>query len=114
MTSVATTTGLEEDQRHVDASEALYIKLGDAGLWEEGCIKGGTMRLGYQELSHDLCSRGRWDEVANEVSLFSKDEGAIKRHVKQVRYFYEAPPSTLWITFYSDRLWWCFADSEVI
>jgi hypothetical protein len=33
--------------------------------------------------------------------------------VNQVQLFYEAPPSTLWITFYADCLWWCFANADI-
>lgn len=97
----------------IDASNALYIKLGESGMWEADCIRGGTLRLGYRELPHELCSQGRWEEAVVEVRKWSKDQGAATRHVNQVRLFYEADRSTLWITFHADRLWWCFAHPEV-
>lgn len=97
----------------INASLALYIKLGDGGTWESDCIAGGTLRLGYLEFPHDLCIQGRWEEVSGKARSSSKDQGAATRHVNQVRQFYESPPSTLWVIFHADRLWWCFADSEV-
>jgi len=43
----------------IDASNALYIKLGESGMWEADCIRDGTLRLGYDDLPHELCSQGR-------------------------------------------------------
>jgi len=38
----------------------------------------------------------------------------VTRHIDQVKKFYEEPETTLWITFHSDRLWWCFAKPDVV
>jgi len=97
----------------VIADTALYIKLGEGGVWEADCIAAGTLRIGYRELPHDACAAGAWSEVEQRAATFSKDQGAATRHVKQVRLFYEAPPSVLWVTFHADRLWWCFAEKRV-
>lgn len=100
-------------RRPVVATNALYIKLGQSGEWENECIREGTLRLGYRELSHELCRASDWPAVEGRALAIAKDRGAATRHIKQVRLFYEAPPSTLWITFHSDRLWWCFARKPV-
>jgi hypothetical protein len=97
----------------VTADSALYIKLGEAGAWEADCVAEGTLRIGYRELPHEACEAGAWAENEKRASVFSKDQGAATRHVNQVRLFYEAPPSVLWITFHADRLWWCFAEKGV-
>lgn len=97
----------------IEASNALYIKLGESGIWESDCIRDGTLRLGYRDLPHELCSPDRWEEAVEEARKWSKDQGAATRHVNQVRLFYETDHSTLWITFHADRLWWCFARPEV-
>jgi hypothetical protein len=89
---------------------SLYIKLGESGSWEAECIKEGTLRLGYQEIPHELCIAGRWPEAEKYALAFSKDQGAATRHVNQVRLFYETPSTTIWITFHADRLWWCFGE----
>ena len=97
----------------VAADKALFIKLGEGGRWEFECLKGGTLRFGYQEIPHALCAAGDWSEVERMVREFSKDRGSATRHVNQIRQFYEADEKTLWITFHSDRLWWCFSGREV-
>ena len=98
----------------IETQQALFIKLGRRDHnWEKDCIDGGTLRLGYRDLPHDLCASSDW---ANVKAAFpeASDPGSVTRHVKQVRLFYEAPKTTLWITFHSDRLWWTFANPEVI
>ena len=98
----------------IKAERALFIKLGEGGMWESGCLRDGNLRFGYQEIPHDLCVAGDWPEVERVVREFSKDQGAATRHVNQVRQFYEADESVLWITFHADRLWWCFSEREVL
>lgn len=97
----------------VKAERALFIKLGEGGMWESGCLRDGDLRFGYQEIPHDLCQAGDWPEVERVVRGFSKDQGAATRHVNQVRQFYETDESVLWITFHSDRLWWCFSGRDI-
>ena len=44
-----------------------------------------------------------------------KAAGVATRFTREVIEFYTQPRTTLWITFARDnRLWWCFAESEVI
>lgn len=97
----------------IGATQILYIKLGVSGEWEAECIRQGTLRLGYHELPHQLCQAGDWAAVERKALTFSKDKGAATRHINQVRHFYEAPESTLWVTFHAARLWWCFADKQI-
>jgi hypothetical protein len=97
----------------ITASQVLYIKLGEGGIWETQCLEEGTLRLGYRELPHNLCEEGRWTEAVTAARTWSKDQGAATRHVNQVRQFYEAVPDTLWVTFHADRMWWCFAEPEI-
>jgi hypothetical protein len=97
----------------VKAERALFIKLGEGGMWESGCLRDGDLRFGYHEIPHGLCMAGDWPAVERVVRRFSKDQGAATRHVNQVRQFYETDESVLWITFHSDRLWWCFSGREI-
>lgn len=97
----------------IEAKEALFIKLGEGGEWESDCIRNGTLRLGYHELPHDLCSSSSWTKVRASFPEGS-NQGSVTRHINQVRLFYEAPETTLWITFHSDRLWWGFSNREII
>lgn len=95
----------------VHATTLLYIKLGQSGEWENECTKNGTLRLGYYEIPHADCIASNWDRVREHTP--GSDKGSITRHLKQVQQFYTEPEDTLWITFFSDRLWWCFSHPEV-
>ncbi|MDH5302199.1 MAG: hypothetical protein OEW58_12650 [Gammaproteobacteria bacterium] len=97
----------------ISADRAFFIKLGERGGWESDCIKNGRIELGYLDVNHDLCVSGKWDEV-RETFPYGANSGAKTRHLNQVKAFYEEPNTTLWITFFSDRMWWCFADEEVV
>jgi len=97
----------------IKAKKTLYIKLGERGKYERGCIEeDDTLRLGYEEVPDALCRQSRWDEVALRLSE-GKDTGAATRHANQIRLFYESGSDTLWITFYRGLLWWCFSEPEV-
>lgn len=94
--------------------QALYIKLGQGGSWEHQCIKEtSTVRLGYQEATHDLCLKGNWDLIQEELKNIRRDVGAATRDAKQIRLFYESDETVLWVTFFGDRLYWCFSKSEI-
>lgn len=97
----------------VKASKALFIKLGEGGRWETECMRNGTLRFGYDEMPHEICAAGNWADVERIALGFSKDKGSATRHVNQVRQFYEEDEKVLWVTFHSDRLWWCFSGREV-
>lgn len=97
----------------VRAEKALFIKLGEGGMWEAECLRRGTLRFGYNEIPNAVCAAGDWAEVERIAKGFSKDKGSATRHVNQVRQFYETDESVLWITFHADRLWWCFSGQEV-
>lgn len=42
------------------------------------------------------------------------DVGAATRDKNQVQTFYEADESTLWVTFFGDRLYWCFSKPGIV
>jgi hypothetical protein len=97
----------------VEASRAYYIKLGRAGNWETECLKDGTLRFGYRESPHDQCLRGDWQAVWAVWNEIRKDEGAATRDVKQIRVFYEADETTIFITFVGLLLYWCRPSGPV-
>jgi len=94
------------------ANRVMFIKLGQSGEWERECINNGTLKLGYYEVPHDICMSGLWVE-AREAFPRTTDPGVVTRHINQVQQFYEEPDTTLWVTFFSDRLWWCFSKPSV-
>lgn len=92
--------------------KALFIKLGEHGKWEEDCIeKSGTLRLGFNAAPHKLCLGRQWDGV--EKALKNAGYKKLTDTIRQIRSFYEADQSVLWVTFYGDRMWWCFSKGAV-
>ena len=99
----------------VTSSKAYYIKLGSGGRFEKQCIEmAQVLRLGYNEIPHDLCMKRDWEAVRGIfVQERGSDPGSATRHTNQIKAYYEAGNDVLWVTFYNNRLWWCFADSEI-
>jgi hypothetical protein len=97
----------------INPSRALYIKLGGRGMWEHDCIEQGTLRLGYNEIDHNLCIQGDWQAAHQYYVSRGGDPGAATRHMKQIQEFYEAESDVLWITFHANRLWWCFSERVI-
>lgn len=94
---------------------ALYIKLGERGKWEHDCVqRSQTLRLGYQEVPHDLCLNRDWSKVQDSSQrAYSRKSGAAKRDAYQIKHFYEAGEDVLWVTFFGRRLWWCFSKPQI-
>ena len=99
----------------INPKNASYIKLGRNGIWEKDCLEvSQTLKLGYREVSHELCLRGRWDEVQQELIEKRDDVGTATRDKNIIRAFYESDEQVLWATFFGDRLYWCFSKHEII
>lgn len=98
---------------------ALYIKLGAKGIWESDCLlREQTIRLGYQEIPTNLATTaaasGDWHAVEQRlVRLTGGSGGVARRHLVQIRHFFEADERILWITFFQQRLWWCRSPRQV-
>lgn len=107
---------VEQNEKHfmslIAAKDAFFIKLGSGGEWAASCIKDDLVRLSYHQQPHALCEAGDWDAI-RETFDPSTDRGAVTRHLMQLRQFYEASEDTIWITFHSDRLWWCTSSAKV-
>jgi len=93
-----------------------FIKLGAKGTWEKSCIEEeSTIRLGYESPHHENSLAGEWAPVRAFWLEYRKgDRGAASRDLKQIRDFYELSEDALWFTFYKRRLYWCFAEKQVI
>jgi len=97
----------------IEASKALYIKLGEGGEWEPDCIRDGTVRIGWPEVSDALCRESRWEAVAEQLAEEYPQKGVVARYLRNLRDFYEADETVLWITFHMGLLWWCFSERDV-
>lgn len=99
----------------INADKVLFIKLGQGGEYESDCIeKDNTLRLGYEEVNHQLCLDGQWDKVHNYFTTEENSKTSIATsHTNQIKQFYEQDEKILWITFYANKLWWCFSKPEI-
>ena len=101
--------------KKIKANKVLFIKLGQGGQFEKECIEQNqTLRLGYREVDHKLCVGGHWDKVHDYFTTEENSKTFVATsHSNQIKQFYEEDEKTLWITFYANKLWWCFSKPEI-
>lgn len=100
----------------IEPRNVLFIKLGDAGKWEENCIKHGELKIGFGEADFKTCLNGKWEKITNYYSTRKEkpnDKRTASRYMGELKYFFEEPDDTLWITYYDKKVWWAFAHPEV-
>lgn len=101
--------------KSINPKNAYYIKLGRSGEWEKDCLEiAQAIKIGYREIPDDLCRHGKWNEVQKILQGIRDDVGAATRDKNQIRAFYESDEKVLWVTFFGDRLYWCFSKSEIM
>lgn len=93
-----------------------YIKLGEKGSYENECLKtNSTIKLGYNKIDHALCMAGDWGKVSlNIANIYGTGKIATTSHKNQLKKFYDEPETTMWITFSEGKLFYCFANKNVI
>ena len=101
--------------KKIKANKVLFIKLGQGGKFEKECIENNhTLRLGYREVEHKLCLTGQWNKVHDYFTTEENSKTFVATsHSNQIKQFYEEDEKTLWITFYANKLWWCFSKPEI-
>lgn len=98
----------------ITATKVLFIKLGRGGKYEAECLlKNNTLRLGYNEVDHNNCMAGNWEAVHDYFTAVENTRAVASSHTNQIKQFYEEDENTLWITFYNNKLWWCFSKPEI-
>ncbi len=80
-----------------------YIKLGKKGGWEYLCLKDGTIRLGYYEISHEL---GLNNDRAAIRDFYVQNRNCTSatatQHANQICDFYTAGKMTYGSPFLQD------------
>ena len=97
----------------ITSQKSLFIKLGSGGKWEKECIESNCIKLGYIESDFNACIKKEWNIVEKHYIESGKSQIATSGYVTQIKYFFEEPEDTIWITFYNNKLWWTKAKSEV-
>lgn len=106
-----------------------YIKLGKAGDRESDCIENGCCFIGFgsgDEEQFEQCleaSKSKnnqlWEQLRHDFEAKHIDPGsrqskqAASSAINQLRYFYEADDTTIWITFHSGKLYWARLNSQI-
>jgi len=94
--------------------KALFIKLGEGGRFEKECLDKNILKIGYNDADDALCSSGQWQKVKDYYQHKRNFPPQVATfHVTQVKYFYEADETVLWITFCNNKLYWCFSEPKV-
>jgi len=100
----------------ITTKDVRFIKLGEKGRWEKECIEGPKpcIRLGFDTGHHAQSLAGNWQVLADHWrNVEGKTPGKTTEFLNQVKSFYTLDESTLWITFYKRKLYWCRARSTV-
>ena len=98
----------------INPKNVYFIKLGRSGEWKKDCLEvSQTIKIGYREIPDKLCRQGKWGEVQKIMQGIRDDVGTATRDKNQVRVFYESDEQALWITFWGDRLYWCFSKPDI-
>jgi hypothetical protein len=96
-------------------NKALFIKFGEQGKFEKECIDNNILKIGYNDADHSLCLQGNWKKIKDYyVNKRGLSKGVSTYHINQIKYFYEEGAETLWITFYNNKLYWCFSENKVL
>ena len=96
----------------IKPSSALFIKLGQKGVWETECINNGTLRIGFSEFLHEDLLKGNFNVIREHYKDKTSPQW-VTIYENQVKNFYQSDETVLWITFHNQKLWWCFAKNEV-
>lgn len=99
--------------KKINASKILFIKLGKGGEFEEECINNGYLKIDFRDVEHNNCVTQKWDKIKECYQNENRELFVISGFIKQLKYFYFEPETTLWITFYKNKMWWCFANTKV-
>ncbi len=99
----------------IQPTRVRYIKLGQRGLWEDECVERGIIRIGFGTAEPErfrLCQTRRWTDLARSFKREGRNKGMVTNFTNQLRCFFEADDSTLWITFVGERLYWGAVDGS--
>lgn len=104
-----------EDWSRIAPKSVRYIKLGEGGTWEKECIEQGLLQFGTDSGNPETlqwAAEGRWTELAASWRAV-KSQGTATRFTNETRFYFEAGPEDLWITFVGERFYWGFLEPGV-
>lgn len=102
----------------IQTNKAFYIKLGLQGGYESECLTNpGMARVSWADVSPDMLEGNPdqidWEAIKTLQNSQYKSKGMATNQTNQFKNFCTSGPDVLWITFYSNHLYWCFLDPRV-
>jgi hypothetical protein len=109
---------MNSETSKIRAKNAFYIKLGLQGEFESECLTDpGFAKVGWTELPSTMLQGDPgqidWEAVKILQNNLYKSKGTATNQTNQLKNFITSSPETLWITFFSNHLFWCFLDSTI-
>jgi hypothetical protein len=101
----------------MNITKALYIKLGEGGLWADDSIKNGRIRFGWKNINIKYIKNNNWEQIKELVEADYKNRGkktGASNDFNALKNICEANEETVFITFYSGKMYWCTAKSGTI
>lgn len=104
--------------RKIKTNEAFYIKLGAQGEYEAECLTNpGIARVGWVDVPPHMLDGNPdqidWETIRTFHNSIYKSKGTATNQTNQLKNFYTSGPDVLWVTFYSNHLYWCFLNPTV-
>lgn len=91
-----------------------YIKLGQNDAYTKECTEKGYIKLDYHEIDHNLCVSGQWGKVKDDIiAKLHRTTSVASNDCRQIKQFYEDNINVLWITFFGNKMWWCFSENKI-
>jgi hypothetical protein len=101
--------------KEINLNSIYYIKLGRKGVWEEECIlHDQTIKLGFHNPLHEECLAGEWEKVHRYWMKQGQSKREASKTKNQIKKFYEGDENALWITFFRRKLYWGFAERDIV
>ena len=102
----------------IQTNKAFYIKLGLQGVYESECLTNpGTARVSWADVPPAMLAGGSdqidWEAIRTFENDLYKSKGTATNQTNQLKNFYTSGSDVLWITFYSNHLYWCFLAPSV-
>lgn len=99
----------------VKATTVRFIRLGRQNAWAKDAFARGVIPYGDEEDRHELAGIGNWEALAtNYRATKPRTKSVVSDLVRAIKDFYTLGPDCLWVTFAEGKLWWTFADPEVV
>lgn len=99
----------------ITPSNVRFIRLGPGNRWADACFDNNHIVLSHKEVPHELAVTGDWAKVKSSLE---NDVGhslsVATSALREIKEFYTLGPDCLWVTFVDGKLWWAFAEPEVV